>query len=118
MTGNIAGSWSVECRFATNADRVTNAEDLRVEIEAVLGSRASADWEKELEAAGVACAPVQRLSQVLASEQARVLGMVQASIDDHLRALYDAKRVLGGSPMLGGPEQIAWMDRLDSLTAV
>ena len=38
---------------------------------------ANADWETELEAAGVACAPVQRLSQVLASEQARVLGMVR-----------------------------------------
>jgi crotonobetainyl-CoA:carnitine CoA-transferase CaiB-like acyl-CoA transferase len=64
-------------RFASNADRVANAEALRAELEAVLGSRASAEWVPELEAAGVACAPVQRLSQVLASEQARALGMVQ-----------------------------------------
>lgn len=40
---------------------------------------------------------------------ARVLGMVQASIDDHLRALYDAKRVLGD-------EVIARMDRKASWT--
>jgi crotonobetainyl-CoA:carnitine CoA-transferase CaiB-like acyl-CoA transferase len=64
-------------RFATNADRVANAEELRAEIESVLVSRASAEWEQELEAVGVACAPVQRLSQVLVSEQARVLEMVR-----------------------------------------
>jgi crotonobetainyl-CoA:carnitine CoA-transferase CaiB-like acyl-CoA transferase len=63
-------------RFATNADRVRNAEALRVELEAVLSTRPTADWTGPLEAAGVACAPVQRLAQVLASEQARVLGMV------------------------------------------
>lgn len=40
---------------------------------------------------------------------ARVLGMVQASIDDHLRALYDAKRVLGN-------EVIGRMDRKASWT--
>ena len=65
-------------RFATNADRVVNAEALRAELEQVLVTRPSADWQVELEAADVACAPVQPLSQVLASEQARVLGMVLA----------------------------------------
>jgi crotonobetainyl-CoA:carnitine CoA-transferase CaiB-like acyl-CoA transferase len=41
-------------------------------------TRPSADWQVELEAAGVACAPVQALSEVLASEQARALGMVRS----------------------------------------
>ncbi|MFN2629047.1 MAG: CaiB/BaiF CoA transferase family protein [Gaiellaceae bacterium] len=63
-------------RFATNADRVRNAEELRVELEAVLSTRPNEEWLGPLEAAGVACAPVQRLSEVLASEQVRVLGMV------------------------------------------
>ncbi len=67
-----------DSRFATNAERVRNAEELREEIEAVLVTRPNADWERELAEAGVACAPVQRLSQMLASEQARVLGMVQS----------------------------------------
>lgn len=65
-------------RFATNADRVANAESLRAEIEARLETRPTAHWEAELGAAGIACAPVQRLSEVLASEQARVLAMVHA----------------------------------------
>jgi crotonobetainyl-CoA:carnitine CoA-transferase CaiB-like acyl-CoA transferase len=63
-------------RFATNADRVRNADALRDELEAVLSTRPSIDWVAELEAVGVACAPVQRLSEVLASEQVRALGMI------------------------------------------
>jgi crotonobetainyl-CoA:carnitine CoA-transferase CaiB-like acyl-CoA transferase len=66
-----------DARFATNADRVRNAEALRAELEAVLSTRPTADWLEPLEAAGVVCAPVQRLSQVLDSEQARVLQMVR-----------------------------------------
>jgi crotonobetainyl-CoA:carnitine CoA-transferase CaiB-like acyl-CoA transferase len=63
-------------RFATNAARVRNAEELRAALEAVLSTRPTDDWVGPLESAGVACAPVQRLSEVLASEQARVLAMV------------------------------------------
>lgn len=63
-------------RFATNADRVANAEELRQEIEDVLSTRPSAEWQALLESAGVACAPVQRLPQVLASEQVQALAMV------------------------------------------
>lgn len=65
-----------EPRFATNADRVGNAEELRVELEAVLATRPSREWEAALSAAGIACARVQGLSEVLASEQVRALGMV------------------------------------------
>jgi crotonobetainyl-CoA:carnitine CoA-transferase CaiB-like acyl-CoA transferase len=63
-------------RFATNADRVRNADALRDELDAVLSTRPSSAWVAELEAVGVACAPVQRLSEVLSSEQVRALGMV------------------------------------------
>jgi formyl-CoA transferase/CoA:oxalate CoA-transferase len=61
-------------RFATNSDRVANAEPLREEIEAVLRGRTTAEWVPVLAAAGVAHAPVQRLPQVLASEQVEALG--------------------------------------------
>jgi crotonobetainyl-CoA:carnitine CoA-transferase CaiB-like acyl-CoA transferase len=63
-------------RFATNADRVANAEELRGELEALLTRRPSAEWIEALGAVGVACAPVQRLSEVLESEQVRALGML------------------------------------------
>lgn len=73
-----------EARFATNADRVRNAEDLRIELEAALATRTNADWVAALEPAGVACAPVQRLSQVLEQEQTRALEMITTL--DHPRA--------------------------------
>lgn len=63
-------------RFASNSDRVENAEALREEIEAVLTRRTTAEWVPRLEAAGVAHAPVQRLAEVLESEQVESLGAV------------------------------------------
>ena len=70
------GRLSEDPRFATNADRVRNAEALRVELEAVLASRPSAHWKTVLAEADVACAPVQRLSEVLESEQVRALDLL------------------------------------------
>jgi crotonobetainyl-CoA:carnitine CoA-transferase CaiB-like acyl-CoA transferase len=63
-------------RFATNADRVANADALKVELEAVFSTRPTAAWERTLGEAGIVHAPVERLSQVLDSEQVRVLEMV------------------------------------------
>jgi crotonobetainyl-CoA:carnitine CoA-transferase CaiB-like acyl-CoA transferase len=78
------GRLSEDPRFATNADRVRNAEALRVELEAVLASRPSAHWKAVLAEADVACAPVQRLSEVLESEQVRALDLLRTL--DHPRA--------------------------------
>jgi len=63
-------------RFATNAERVANAEELRAELERVLAGRPGAEWIEALTAVGVACAPVQRLSEVLDSGQVRALRML------------------------------------------
>ena len=63
-----------DSRFATNSDRVRNAEALREELERVLSSADTDHWIAVLEGAGVPCAPVQRLAHVLASEQVRTLG--------------------------------------------
>ena len=64
-------------RFATNADRVRNVEELRLELEAVLVKAPSAAWSEALAEVGVACAPVQRLSEVLESEQVRALDLLR-----------------------------------------
>ena len=63
-------------RFATNSDRVVNAEELRRELEAVLVTESNERWVSRFEAVGVACAPVQRLHEVLDSEQAKALAMI------------------------------------------
>ena len=64
-------------RFATNAYRVRNAEELRAALEAVLSTAISAAWIEALGEAGVACAPVQRLPAVLESAQVRALGLLR-----------------------------------------
>lgn len=63
-------------RFSTNGDRVREAEALRVEFESVLVTRTTAEWVNLLTAAGVPCAPVQTLRQMLQSEQVAALGLV------------------------------------------
>jgi CoA:oxalate CoA-transferase len=68
-------------RFATNADRVRNAEPLREEVEAVVGGETSAHWASVLEAAGVPAAPVRDLAAALDSPQVRALGLLGAQ--DH-----------------------------------
>lgn len=67
-------------RFASNAERVAHAEELSLELESILSTRTAAEWQTVLEAAGLACAPVQRLAQVLESEQARLLAMVRSLV--------------------------------------
>lgn len=63
-------------RFVENSDRVRNAEALREELESVLSTRPTAIWEQELARVEVPYAPVQRLEQVLRSEQVQALGSV------------------------------------------
>ena len=65
-------------RFATNQDRYANLAELNEYIMPVLASRPREDWRVELEAAGVPCAPIQTITEMLADEQTRALGIVQS----------------------------------------
>jgi crotonobetainyl-CoA:carnitine CoA-transferase CaiB-like acyl-CoA transferase len=69
--------WLQDPRFATNPERVRNREVVNAAVEAVVGTRRRAEWLAALEAAGVPCAPIQTLDQVLAHPQTRALGMLQ-----------------------------------------
>jgi crotonobetainyl-CoA:carnitine CoA-transferase CaiB-like acyl-CoA transferase len=83
------GGWEAFCRavdrpalvddprFATNRDRVANAEALRVAIEEVMRTRPTAHWIERLQAERVPFAPVQTLPQVLASDQVAALGVIE-----------------------------------------
>jgi crotonobetainyl-CoA:carnitine CoA-transferase CaiB-like acyl-CoA transferase len=63
-------------RFATNGDRVRNADALQAQIEAVLRGGPTAEWVARLDREGVPCAPVQDLDQVLGSRQVEALALV------------------------------------------
>jgi crotonobetainyl-CoA:carnitine CoA-transferase CaiB-like acyl-CoA transferase len=63
-------------RFATNAGRVTNREDLIPTFERVFATRPRQEWQGLLEAVDVPTTPVFTLAQALASEQAAANGTI------------------------------------------
>ena len=69
--------WARDARFATNPDRVRHAEALYGLIEAEMAKRGSEAWIAALDAAGVPCAPVQDVKQMLEHEQTKALGLLQ-----------------------------------------
>jgi crotonobetainyl-CoA:carnitine CoA-transferase CaiB-like acyl-CoA transferase len=71
-------------RFATAADRVRHGTELAALITEKLGARTSAEWIRELEAAGVPVGPVNRIGDMLADPQVAAREMVLEV--DHPRA--------------------------------
>ena len=70
-------AWANDARFATNPDRVKNANALYGMIEIEMAKRSNAEWTALLDAAGVPCAPVQNVKQMLECEQMQALGLLQ-----------------------------------------
>jgi len=69
--------WSRDPRFRSNPDRVANATALYGLIEGEMARRSNAEWTAILDRAGVPCAPVQNVKQMLEHEQMRALGLLQ-----------------------------------------
>ncbi len=69
--------WADDPRFAINPKRVENQVILYALIEPEMSRRSSGEWTALLEAAGIPCAPVQSIGQMLAHEQTRALGLLQ-----------------------------------------
>jgi crotonobetainyl-CoA:carnitine CoA-transferase CaiB-like acyl-CoA transferase len=69
--------WIGDDRFKTNALRLANKAALVPAIQAIIRTATSAHWVEHLEAAGVPCAPIQDLPEVVAEPQTHALGMVE-----------------------------------------
>lgn len=69
--------WVDDPRFNNNPARVAHANELYGMIDALMLERPSAYWIEALEAAGVPCAPVNNLQQMMAHPQTEALGLVQ-----------------------------------------
>lgn len=80
-------AWTADPRFVTNPDRVRHQDTLYALIEPLVAERTTAEWIAVLDAAGVPCAPVQDVRQMLEHEQTRALGLVQAMPVGALRLL-------------------------------
>jgi crotonobetainyl-CoA:carnitine CoA-transferase CaiB-like acyl-CoA transferase len=100
--------WADDPRFRDNANRVAHAKLLYGMIEPEMAKRSSAQWQELLDAAGVPCAPVQNVGQMLAHEQLKALGLLQQVCGSSIPLLglpisFDGKRPDAGTsaPSLG-----------------
>ena len=57
--------WVNDPRFDSNPHRTENVEELTVLMNEVLKTRTTKEWIAELEAAGVPCAPINNVAQVM-----------------------------------------------------
>jgi len=69
--------WLADDRFATNPGRVSNREAIDGLIEPLMAQHDSAAWMTRFEEAGIPCAPVQTVEQMLAHPQTAAVGIVQ-----------------------------------------
>ncbi len=71
-------AWAKDPRFIDNPTRVQNAASLYALLEPAFLAHGNAAWIDRLDAAGVPCAPVQDVAQMLAHPQTAALGMLQS----------------------------------------
>ena len=77
--------WSDDPRFSSNPKRVGNQSALYALIEAEMAKRGNAEWIALLEQAGIPCAPVQNVAEMIAHEQTRALGLMQDVPDSAMK---------------------------------
>jgi crotonobetainyl-CoA:carnitine CoA-transferase CaiB-like acyl-CoA transferase len=101
--------WPQDARFKGNRDRLANKAEMLRQIRGVLVQRPRLHWLEVLEAAGVPCAPINTIPQVLNEPQLQALGILQAvpGEDFELTGLpisFDGERpqIRAGAPRLGG----------------
>ncbi len=68
--------WSREARFATTADRLKHREYLVTEMQRVFLANTKQHWSDRLEAAGVPCAPILTIPEVLEEPQTHAMDML------------------------------------------
>ena len=69
--------WATDPRFTDNPRRVENQTVLYAMLDAIIATKPTDYWVEQLEAAGVPCAPVNNLAQMVAHPQTQALGLMQ-----------------------------------------
>ena len=100
--------WPQDARFQRNRGRLENKAVLLAEIRAILRTRTRLQWLDALEAAGVPCAPINTVPEVMREAQIAALGIMQKvpGEDFELTGLplsFDGVRpaIRSGAPRLG-----------------
>lgn len=79
--------WAEDARFASNPQRVEHQAILYALIEAEMHTRNNSEWTALLETAGIPCAPVQNMAQMLAHPQTGALGLLQSVPDSAMQLI-------------------------------
>ena len=90
--------WASDERFATNAARVANRDEMIRLVSECIRQKPADEWFGKLEAAGIPAGPINTISQALADVQAQHRQMV---------------RTMAGIPVMGSPVRIDG-DRADA----
>jgi crotonobetainyl-CoA:carnitine CoA-transferase CaiB-like acyl-CoA transferase len=77
--------WIDDARFVSNPQRVAHQAELYAMIETEMAKRGNAEWIALLDDAGIPCSPVQTIAEMLAHEQTRALGLLQAVPDSAMK---------------------------------
>ena len=85
-------------RFATGAGRVANHGDLEARLTAVFRTRPRADWLAALEAADIACGPVNDVAEALAQPQVAARRMISEVARPDGGVFRFAAAPIGGRP--------------------
>lgn len=104
--------WASDERFIDNPNRVANQTQLYGLIDPIVASQPSAHWIDALEQAGVPCAPVNTIGQMLEHAQTQALKLVTPIPDSSMRCValpvtFDGQRprVRRAPPALGAHTQ-------------
>ena len=69
--------WATDARYAKNTGRSANKEELLGKIREIIATRTKGEWVDILEAAGVPCAPIHSLPEIVEHPQTKAIGMLQ-----------------------------------------
>ncbi|HVS16855.1 MAG TPA: CoA transferase [Thermoanaerobaculia bacterium] len=100
-------------RFASAVERMRHVDALQRELEDALAARGAASWVSVLRDAGVPCAPVQRVGELLEDPQVRARNMIVEAVDPELGRVRMAGNPVKLSAAADPPERAA-APRLDA----
>lgn len=93
--------WAGDERFSTNVARVRNKRELDDLINQTLGTQDAQTWLDRLEAAGIPCAPIRGIPEVIDDAQTVALDIVAAcDVDAALRVLRSPLSFDGQRPVI------------------
>jgi crotonobetainyl-CoA:carnitine CoA-transferase CaiB-like acyl-CoA transferase len=96
-------AWDEDPRFRTNPDRVANREALNAMVAEIIATAPRATWLDRIAEAGVPCAPVLGLEEVMEEPQFDAVGMLQRAPGSDLALLGLPLSFDGARPPLRSP---------------